>query len=683
MSRWSGGIVLLLLACTASAIERIQLGWGSLEAETWAARDIALELDWSAADAGRLTLSIAQLEIAGERVTGVQVICSAFELLGDAAHCRKGTLALASDWLEAREVPVSFDYRFDTGSLELSLARLPLAGGAVQLALHQQADSWRLEAAFGDVLLAQLAALAAKAGVKLPALELAGTVSGRVRLRGGAQGLRDVDWQLETRQAGYSNAEGSQAGEALAVASRGQVTPRGKDWQVQASLAARGGMLYSDPLYLEFSQAQPLELAAELRWRAASAELLLDSLKFTQPGVARGRAEGVLAPGAERPLRRLSVELDEALLPGFYANWVQPWFAGTVLEKLDTGGRLQGRVQIEDGRPRAARLALDGVSFGERSGLFGVQELDGELAWDASGEPQRSRLAWQGAHFHQLLLGAAALQLETGPDGLRIREPLKVPLLDGQLHVEEFELGRDAEGGVRWLLDATLTPVSMQAFSNALGWPTMAGSLSGMVPRVRYEKGELTLGGTLLVQAFDGAVTVRNLRIRQPLGLVPRLWADARLERLDLDTLTRTFSFGRIEGRLQGEVNGLYMEAWQLVAFDAHFETPPDDDSRHRISQRAVDNISNLGGSGVGGAVSRSFMRVFEDFPYKRLGIRCRLENGVCHMGGVAPAKQGYYLVEGQLLPRLDVIGYSDQVAWDSLVERLVAITKGETPRIE
>ena len=105
-------------------------------------------------------------------------------------------------------------------------------------------------------------------------------------------------------------------------------------------------------------------------------------------------------------------------------------------------------------RPRAVRLALDGVSFGERNGLFGVQELNGELAWDAGGEPQRSRLAWQGAHFHQLLLGAAALQLETGPDGLRIREPLTVPLLDGQLHVEEFELGRD-EAGVRWLLEAT------------------------------------------------------------------------------------------------------------------------------------------------------------------------------------------------------------------------------------
>jgi len=683
VSHWLGGIALLLLACTASAIERVQLSWGSLGADAWRAQDISLELDWGAADAARLTLSVAQLEIGGERISGIRLACNAFELLREAAHCRKGTLAFASDWIKAQQVPVSFDYRFDTASVDVSLAQLPLAGGAAQLVVHQQTDAWRLEAVFNDVLLAQLAALGAKFGVKLPALELAGSVSGRVKLRGGTRGLGDIDWQLQTQQFGYSNAAGSQAGEALAVAGRGRAARQGDAWQVRASLVARGGMLYTDPLYLEFSEARPLELEAALRWRAASAELLLDGLDFRQPGVTRGRLHGLLAPGAERPLKELSVELDEALLPGFYATWLQPWLAGSVLEKLDTGGRLQGHVQIEDGRPRAAQLALERVSFDERNGLFGVQELDGKLAWDDSGTLQRSQLAWQGAHFHQLLLGAAALQLETGRDGLRIRERLKVPLLDGELHVEEFELGRDESGALRWLLDATLTPVSMQAFSNALGWPTMGGSLSGMVPRVRYEKGELTLGGTLLVQAFDGAVTVRNLRIRQPLGLVPRLWADARLEGLDLDTLTRTFSFGRIEGRLQGEVNGLYMEAWQLVAFDAHFETPPDDDSRHRISQRAVDNISNLGGGGVGGAVSRSFMRVFEDFPYKRLGIRCRLENGVCRMGGVARAKQGYYLVEGHLLPRLDVIGYSEQVAWNSLLERLLAITRGETPRIE
>ncbi len=89
-----------------------------------------------------------------------------------------------------------------------------------------------------------------------------------------------------------------------------------------------------------------------------------------------------------------------------------------------------------------------------------------------------------------------------------------------------------------------------------------------------------------------------------------------------------------------------------------------------------MDNISSIGGAGVGGALSRSFLRFFEDFPYDRLGIRCRLENGVCAMGGVEPAVNGYYLVKGRFIPpRLDVIGYADRVDWDSLISQIVAVT--------
>jgi hypothetical protein len=52
-------------------------------------------------------------------------------------------------------------------------------------------------------------------------------------------------------------------------------------------------------------------------------------------------------------------------------------------------------------------------------------------------------------------------------------------------------------------------------------------------------------------------------------------------------------------------------------------------------------------------------------------------------MGGVAPAVSGYYLVQGSLLPpRLDVIGYAEEVDWVSLLERLKAVTQGEMPQI-
>jgi hypothetical protein len=50
-------------------------------------------------------------------------------------------------------------------------------------------------------------------------------------------------------------------------------------------------------------------------------------------------------------------------------------------------------------------------------------------------------------------------------------------------------------------------------------------------------------------------------------------------------------------------------------------------------------------------------------------------------MGGVAPADNGYYLVQGTILPpRLDVRGYATEVDWSSLVQRLDAITAGSAP---
>jgi hypothetical protein len=219
----------------------------------------------------------------------------------------------------------------------------------------------------------------------------------------------------------------------------------------------------------------------------------------------------------------------------------------------------------------------------------------------------------------------------------------------------------------------------MRQLSLALGWPEFAGMLSGVIPAVRYDDGSLSVGGVLLMRVFDGMITLQDVHLERPFGVIPRLQLDARFADIDLEALTGTFSFGRIEGRLEGRIDDLEMESWRPVAFDAAFATPAGDKSRHRISQRAVDNISSIGGGGVGGVLSRSALRFFEDFPYAKLGIRCRLENGICDMGGVAPAPDvgGYYLVKGRLLPpRLDVIGYADRVDWETLLAQILAVTK-------
>ena len=165
-------------------------------------------------------------------------------------------------------------------------------------------------------------------------------------------------------------------------------------------------------------------------------------------------------------------------------------------------------------------------------------------------------------------------------------------------------------------------------------------------------------------------VRVTGLRIQEPFGAAPVLSADATLRGLNLEALTNTFSFGRIEGQLDGDVEGLQLVGWQPAHFGMHLYTPAGDDSRHRISQRAVENLTELG-SGIPAGLSSTVLSVFDEFRYDRIDLRIALDGERAQIDGLARPDGGYYLVKGAGLPRIDVIGRNRSVAWKELVERL------------
>jgi hypothetical protein len=172
---------------------------------------------------------------------------------------------------------------------------------------------------------------------------------------------------------------------------------------------------------------------------------------------------------------------------------------------------------------------------------------------------------------------------------------------------------------------------------------------------------------------FDGEVVASNLRVRDPLGNRPRLYADIIAFNLDLELVTRTFEFGSITGRVDMDLKGLETIAWSPVAFDLRIATPKDDKSPHRISQRAVANLSNIGGGGggVATALQSGALKFFETFSYDQIGLTCRLRNDVCQMSGVGSAPGGYYILRGAGLPRLDIIGKSSRVDWPRFVSQV------------
>ena len=308
----------------------------------------------------------------------------------------------------------------------------------------------------------------------------------------------------------------------------------------------------------------------------------------------------------------------------------------------------------------------------DEDGRFALHGVNARIPWSSSAE-RKAEIRFRQGEVLRLALGETRVPLTM--QGWQFSTPaFSVPLLDGQLNLDGFSASR-IEGAWNWRFSGGLTPVSMERFAAALKLPRMLGTLSGVIPAVSYAGGNLKVDGALLFKVFDGTVVVKDLELLNPLGRAPNLRADLDMRNLDLDLLTRTFSFGNMQGRIDVQVDGMELSDWRPVKFDAKVASSPGSYPR-KISQSAVQNISALGGAGAAAAIQRSFLRFFEQFGYDRIGLSCKLRNGVCLMDGVEAAPHGYVIVKGGGIPAISVIGYNRQVSWDELLERLKRITQ-------
>jgi hypothetical protein len=117
------------------------------------------------------------------------------------------------------------------------------------------------------------------------------------------------------------------------------------------------------------------------------------------------------------------------------------------------------------------------------------------------------------------------------------------------------------------------------------------------------------------------------------------------------------------------------------VQFEARLQSSAGNYSK-KISQRAVENISALGGAGAAAAIQRSFLRFFKQFNYKNIGLSCKLHHDICHMGGIEATPQGYIIVKGSGIPSITVMGYNQSVAWSDLLARIKRVTDGNSKAV-
>jgi hypothetical protein len=367
----------------------------------------------------------------------------------------------------------------------------------------------------------------------------------------------------------------------------------------------------------------------------------------------------------------LRVEAKQVDFAGLYETFLQPMSDKTVFGRLKVSGNADWQFVLKDLQPTSFELNLENANIDDLDGKFSFKNLNAHIPWDYN-RAENIFLAYSGGHLLKIPLGQTHLKAEV--DRYSITTPnLTLPVLDGALVFQDVSAAWIGEGMV-WHLQMDLKPISMNSFSKALGWPEMRGAIDGHIPLITYANKQLNMDGQMQFNMFKGMVAMSDLRIDDPIGLAPKLFANFTMREIDLGDLTRTFNFGSIEGKLEGDVKNLRLENWKPVYMDAIIQTA---DGKHvkKVSQRAVENITALGGEGTAAALQRTFLRFFKEFNYEKIGLSCQLRQDICKMGGVESTPTGFIIVKGKGAPTVNVNGYTQYVSWKDLLGRMQRIT--------
>lgn len=583
-------------------------------------------------DNRRLALRIGSLSLP-KPLDGIELLnlrCDTVTIRGGAVTCRKGQGELRAPWLDSPLFGISFILA--PGRAEIALAGVRMGGGRADLDLAYEFGIWRL---------------------RFRADGLSGQ-SGDGRFAGEGIALR-----------GESSVWRTSSGR---IAGRGRI-----DWTA--------GALYAEPVYLE-AGADPVSLAATVSWDDAARLLNIVDLHYSHRNHVELKGWGAVSPAQAPHLRYLELEAESLSLEGFYAAYVAPFFAATSMEGVSLAGELSGRAVVENDALKEVEGRFSDLAVADRENRFGLKGGSGELLWRRDGRHGAARAAWESAKIYALPLGRGGIGFETRSGVTRLSERVDLPVLGGQLLVESLEINAAGGGEPDIRFQGAIRDLSLEQLTEAFGWTPLSGKISGEIPGIALRAGSLNLDGSLRIHSFDGEIRVESLGIADLFGDLPTLSAQIEISNLDLHALTEKFSFGNIAGRLDGRVRGLRLEKWRPVGFDAWFGTPEVDDSRRRISQKAVESLTRIGG-GAATVLSRGVLRFFDDFGYERIGIGCRLQGGVCDLTSAAPVDNGYYIVKGGGVPRIDVIGYNRRIDWNVLLQRLERVTAADAAVVQ
>lgn len=644
------------LAADAHAINSIRFSAEEIIAGEFSAKATVFDVT-SKQNRGMLRLSLPIVSRGKDKWLDNELRCDGLRVNAQSIQCPRGRIKALGE-TASLSAEIKNDRSFD-------LTVTPRPAETWRVVGTRSIGQWKLKAEVKNADVVRFASLVPAPQPKPSKGSIDAIASGLLR----DDGSLDADADLALKQIHFSDAEGLHAGEKIDASVRAAARGRGYDWRWNTEIDWRGGEIFWQPLYFGKAGHRIVANGESSRevFKVVHAEVLLQD-------IGRADLSGRWDIRSSKPLD-FTFRAKDVILSDLYSILLKPFLEKTPFNALQATGRATVDWRFAKGETQVFDLKLANTTVTDENKRFSIAGLSVQIPW-VNDKPANAVIAFDGAQMGNIPIGRVALKPQLSGYGVIIPSAT-VPILDGALKLEDVRAKRVNEEWT-WQFNAELLPTSLPKLTKALGWPEMAGSLSGVIPRVRFADNQLDVGGAIQFKVFDGTVVANNMTLSDPFGRAPRLSGGLYMSNLDLEVLTRTFSFGKMLGRIDLVVENMELANWRPARFDARVMSSPGDYPR-KISQQAVQNISSLGGAGAGAAIQRSLLRIFEQFGYRKIGLSCELRNNICKMGGVSDTPQGYVIVQGGGIPSITVMGYNRIVSWEEFLGRVRGAIQSNT----
>lgn len=435
--------------------------------------------------------------------------------------------------------------------------------------------------------------------------------------------------------------------------------------KLQYQLNIDAGEMLLNELYVNFSE-YPIQATGEVQWHPNGWHSFNTTLKNRQS------LQLLTAFEFNDALNLKSIALNAQVIDAHHFN--QNILSGVLGIYGFGDSEMSGQFRVNVASAEAGfdqwQIDFDDYYFLNERRKIAAESLSGVLHWKQNNKAEDSQLNWQRLELAGLPINESMARFNLTADEFYLVGQHHFPVFDGAIDITEWQMSDLFSESLDMRLNAAVVPMSLRLITEKLGWPIMAGTISGNIPGMVKKDQVIEFLGALNLEVFNGSMLVDNLSMERLFGVAPVIAADIEFEGFDLSLLTETFGFGLITGKLYGFVDGLRITNWKTDRLNAEVYTVKTKGIKQTISQRAIDNISSLGG--IQGAISKTFLRFFDDFRYSKIKLSCKLHNSVCQIGGIKNSDNQFTIVEGGGIPNINIVGFVRSIDWDEFISRLL-----------